>query len=249
MALNLMVHITLPKKLALTTGAVLAQEVTFDILGDLHPFYASVDLIRLEGGMYLTKISDLTLAAMGYHASLEADALSYTAPPDPLEGATPSAQWRLFDWAREQFVAVKAAHALILNVFDLAGTRGHRTLANFSIARQEFNRGEGLPGKLVDLAKEIKELKVVLKSGAAVGPGGHAHPRMAAKGYYDSSDGRPGRLWITSGPGANATTISGRTATGGRGKPVKFYSPWYVQRRLGRYAGPVILSVGYFGVI
>lgn len=254
---NLVVHVTLPKTLTLVDGRVLGQAATFDTVGGLTPYYASVDEVRLMAGVYLRKIPDLTISCMIYHISQEADVLTYNHPwrPEDIDLETDPyhpyyKQWRDFEWARGKYVEHESARQLILNVFDLAMTRGTRTLANFSIGRQEFTRTEGVPGKLQSLEKEVKDLKIVLKSGATVGPGGHVKPRMAAKYLYDSNDlPRPGRLWITSGPGANATTISGRSSTGGHGKPVKYYSPWYVSRRLGRYSGPVIASVGYFGVI
>ena len=254
---NLVIHITVPRGLRLLDGRLLASPATFDVVGSLQPYYASVDEVRLMGGVYLRKLTDLTIACMIYHISLEADVLTYNHPwrPYDIEYDTnpyhPSyKQWKDFEWARGHFVEHEAARQLIMNVFDLAMTRGTRTLGNFSIGRQEFSREEGLPKRLLDLEKTVKELKIVLKSGAMVGPAGHVKPRMAAKYLYDSNDlPRPGRLWITSGPGANAVTISGRSSTGGHGKPVKYYSPWYVSRRLGRYTGPVIVSVGYFGVV
>jgi hypothetical protein len=251
---NLVITISVPQTLKLTDGRIMGQSATFSVVGDLHPYYCSVDEVRLEGGTYLRRVVDLTIASMIYHISREADVLSYSHPFMPPED-TPEwdpvmKRWRNFEWAREHFVHCEAARNLILNVFDLAGTRGHRTLGNFAISRQEFTREEGLPGKLRDLEKEVKEMKLMLKSGATIGPGGHVRPRMAAKYLYDSNDiPRPGRLWITSGPGANAVTIGSRSSTGGHGKPTKYYSPFYVARRLGRYTGPVITSVGYFGVI
>ena len=39
-----------------------------------------------------------------------------------------------------KYVEHESARQLILNVFDLAMTRGTRSLANFSIGRQEFTR-------------------------------------------------------------------------------------------------------------
>lgn len=254
---NLIIHITLPRGLKLVDGRMLGQPATFDTVGYLTPYYCSVDEVRLMGGVYLRKLPDLTISCMIYHISQDADVLTYNRPGRPHDLDLDDGydhpfhkQWRDFEWARGKYVEHEAARRLILNVFDLAMTRGTRTLGNFSIGRQEFSREEGLPKLLLDLEKEVKDLKIVLKSGATVGPGGHVKPRMAAKYLYDSNDlPRPGRLWITSGPGANAVTVSGRSSTGGHGKPVKYYSPWYVSRRLGRYSGPVITSVGYFGVV
>lgn len=69
---NLVVSIVLPSTLSLQDGSVLGQEVTFEVAGSLSPFYASIDQARLHGGIYLNKLSDLTVAGMIYSISKEA---------------------------------------------------------------------------------------------------------------------------------------------------------------------------------
>ena len=65
-------------------------------------------------------------------------------------------------------------------------------------------------------------------------------PAAAAKGKYGDPDAPAGRLWMTTGMGANRTSIAGY---GSDGKPVKFGSPSVIQWRVGRYMG------GYLSVV
>ena len=93
------------------------------VLSSIIAFYASIEEVRLEGGVYLNKLPDISIAAQIWQASKNADALSYSIPPLPPEGALPTDMavrtWRLFAHARNQFVALQAAYDTIQNVFDI----------------------------------------------------------------------------------------------------------------------------------
>jgi hypothetical protein len=248
---NLAVHIVLPKGLRLKNGAVLGKEVTFSVVSAVTPFYCSVDQVRLASGIYLTKILDLTIASQIYESSKDADSQSYVRPRRPPAEADPDSQavreYQLFVNARQNWVAATAAKALILGIWDLAGTRGSKTLANFSVQRQALVRDEGFPKKINDLQAEADNWLTSVKSGGQIGPGGHARGKMAQKGMYNP-DTPPGRLWITTGMGANRRTIPGY---GSAGAPLKYSSAPIVSWRQGRFMGnyvamfnPWALSVG-----
>src|ERR1035441_88851 len=70
---NLVVRVTLPQGLALTTGAFLDRNLSIEVIADLAPFYASIAQVRLEGGPYMVKMKDTTVAAQIYQSSKEAD--------------------------------------------------------------------------------------------------------------------------------------------------------------------------------
>jgi len=70
---NIVVKITLPKGLKLMSGAFLPQSLSLEVISDLSPYYASVPQLRLEGGPYMDKLKDTTIAAMIYHISGQSD--------------------------------------------------------------------------------------------------------------------------------------------------------------------------------
>ena len=242
---NLVVTIQIPEGFALTNGATTREPMQFQVVSGLTPYYSSVDLVRLHGGIYLRKASDLTIASMVYWASKQADALTWSLPMQPPSFATftdfQEVHFRNFLVARSSWVTFYAARQLIINMFDLNAVRGSKTLANFSVSRQDFSSDSGVPGKLRDLGSQITDWELALKSGGSIGHKGHVKPRMAAKGLYDDSDNTPGRTWLNSGPGANTYSLTGVSSAGGRSKTVKFYSPVVVGNRIGRYFGPTVL--------
>lgn len=242
---NLVVTIQLPEGFALTNGSKLREPMQFQVVGGLSPYYSTVDLVRLHGGIYLRKLTDMTIASMIYWMSKQADALTWSLPMLPPSFAPftdfQEVHFRNFMVARSSWVTFMSAHQLILNMFDLNAIRGSKTLGNFSVSRQDFSNDSGVPGKLGDLKSQISDWELALKSGGSIGHKGHVKPRMAAKGLYDDSDNTPGRTWLNSGPGANTYSMTGVSSAGGRSKTVKFYSPVVVGNRVGRYFGPTML--------
>jgi len=238
---NTVVHITLPKGLALTNGATLADDTDFMVLGTVSPWYSSVDQVRLEGGIYLTKISDLTIACQIWQASLDIDVMSAVPPPAPVDGTSTSDYgYRIYNnytHARNQWVSQRSALDIITKAFDISGVRGSKTLGNFSVMRMAFGRDEGLPRVMSEMKEEINKWRIVLQSGGTVAYGGHARPAMASKSYFDRADQIPGRLWMTTGMGAAHKTPAG---LGSAGKPVKFGSPTFIDFRVGRQFGNYI---------
>ena len=242
---NLVCTIQLPSGFGLVNGAVLTEAIQFQVASGLSPYYSSTDLVRLNGGIYLRKLSDLTIAGMIYWASKQVDAITYSLPMIPPSYAPftdfQEVHFRNFLMARQLWVTYNAAHQLMLNMFDLNGVRGSRTLGNLSVGRQDFSTDSGMPGKLKDLKSQMDEWEIAVKSGGNIGHKGHVKPRMAAKGLYDDSDNTPGRTWLNSGPGANTYSMTGVSSAGGRSKTVKFYSPVVTGARIGRYFGPTVM--------
>lgn len=241
--LNLILHITLPRGLALTDGEVLEQPVTFDILSACNPFYASIDEVRLTGGPLLRKAQDITVACQIYHASQEVDLLNMH-PPMAGDRA------RLFVGARNHWVHHTAARDLLLSLSVLSGGPQEHVLANFSFSRQKGFESEGLSEKLKDLKEGIKKNEISVRSGGRIAPGGHVPSRMAAKGVLDYDERTPGRTWIVTGMGSNTQSSETGGPTGGRGKPVKFYaSPMFMGPmsgfRFGVYQSGSPLSTQY----
>src|SRR5271165_4398235 len=115
---NIVFHIVLPSGLTLTSGAYLGGPATYDVISALTPYYASVDQVRLQGGLYLRKLSDLTIAAMVYNASKEVDLLY---PPGANLTFSSSPNVFRFVGSRNQYVQALAAKKLIENIMGLFG--------------------------------------------------------------------------------------------------------------------------------
>src|SRR5258708_5107189 len=144
---NLVVTIQLPEGFALTNGSKLREPMQFQVVGGLSPYYSTVDLVRLHGGIYLRKLTDMTIASMVYWMSKQADALTWSLPMLPPSFAPftdfQEVHFRNFMVARSSWVTFMSAHQLILNMFDLNAVRGSKTLGNFSVSRQDFSSDSG----------------------------------------------------------------------------------------------------------
>ena len=244
---NVVVHIVLPAGLTLVSGAYLSDPATYDVVSALTPFYASVDQVRLEGGMYLRKLSDLTLASQIYMSSKAADLLY---PPGTTLGIFNSPNSFRFVGARQLYTISLAAKRLMEGVIGILGIPGSHILANLSITRQRANPKEGIGQKITSLEETLKLYEVTIRSGGNVVPGGHPKVQFAAKGVFDWTERTPARTWMTTGMGANAQSQDFGSPTGGRGKPVKFfsspfYSPPIINMRSGIYQGAYPLVTVY----
>ena len=245
--LNLVFHITLPEGLTLASGAYLGEPVTFDIVSTLMPYYASVDQVRLQGGLYLRKMQDLTIASMIYNASKEVDLLY---PPGAQTTFSNSPNIFRFYGARNQYVQALVTKKLIENVLGLVGVPASHILANLSITRQRANEKEGIGQKITSLEETLALYKPTIVSGGNVVPGGFAKMQFAAKGVFDWTERTPARTWLSTGMGANSSSQDFGSPTGGRGKPVKFfsspfYSPPIINLRSGIYQGAYPLVTVY----
>lgn len=244
MLTNAILHITLPVGLKTTDGAILRQPVTFDIASMIDPFYASVEQVKLVGGMSLRNLSDITLAGQIYMASKAVDMMNFNPPHSPT-----SHEHFQFINARNLYVAASAAKTLILSMGDLLGPGTH-VLANFSVSKTRNSDLEGTAAKLNDLSSTIKLYDPTIRSGGKTAPGGYARPLMAAKGVFDWQERTPSRLWIPNGGGANMTAPDMGSSTGGRGKSMKYYatpmiSPSLCSMRMGVYQSGLSLSYLY----
>lgn len=232
---NLMVHVTLPKGIRTTSGALLAKDATYDVISALTPFYASLDQVRLAGGMVMRKLSDLTVACSIYNTSQKADLLCLHPP-----AATDGDNYRVFVGARNNWVAISTAHELALNLSQLLGQKGAHVLANFSVTRTGPSEGEGLGARLKDMVSDIKQFEISLRSGGKVTPGGRPAFAMAAKGVNDWGEQTPGRTWVGNGMGINSKSTGGQNGLGGRGKPLGFMIGPF-----GQFTSGPILSFSY----
>ena len=245
---NIIVHITFPKGLALVDGRTLHEDVTFDIISVLSPYYTSVDTVKLAGGQIIRKVPEITIGCQIYQSSQEVDLIC------PVMDFTNTTDTRVnrFVKSRLQWVTAHAARELILSQMTLIGGPASHVLANFSVQRSRNLLLEGAPARLRELEDSLKLYDTAIRSGGITMPGGHAKSGFGAKGVYDWIERTPARTWMPTGLGANATSWDFGSPTGGRGKPVKFfsapfYSPPLVNLRAGIFQGtyPLVIVSAY----
>lgn len=244
---NLIFHITLPSGLSLVSGAFLQDSATFDVVTALVPYYASVDQVKLQGGLYIRKLSDLAISSMIYNCSKEVDLLYPPAAQTVFSNAPNT--FRFFG-ARNQYTQALSTKKLIENIIALVGIPSSHILANLSITRQRANDKEGIAQKITSLEETLKLYEVTIRSGGNTVPGGYAKSQFAAKGVFDWTERTPARTWLSTGMGANASSQDFGSPTGGRGKPVKFfsspfYSPPIINLRSGIFQGAYPLVTVY----
>lgn len=162
------------------------------------PYYASTDLVRLEGGAWLDFIPDDTLSLMIHWSSLEADYIT-----------TPGCKGPQFGFARQKFVAMDT----ILKCLTLPGgssvVRGggypnsgkRKMLGDLMI-----DSGGGANSQTTASGLDIETLRYfrtqrdewwrVVNAGGTIVPGQGLSPTFAVKGEFDPDRRNSGRLWL-----------------------------------------------------
>lgn len=247
---NTVLHITLPAGLALVDGRKLDECVTFDVVSNLDPFYASVDQVKLAGGASLRKLHDLTIASQIYTCSKEASILNLNPPTNPQGN-----EYTNFINSRNQWVVARSSYDLILSMGDLLAPGSH-VLANFSVTKSKGFANEGIAGKITELKDRMKFFEPAVRSGGRTAVGGHPRYTMAAKGVYDWEESNPGRTWNPYSAGANSKLSAPFSPTGGRGKGVNTwcsinYMPFMYTYKMGTFQGgfPMMMSNNFSGIV
>src|ERR1039458_3185025 len=136
---NLVVNIILPKGMAIQGGAALQDDVTFQVVGQVVPWYCSTDQVRNEGGTFMHTASDIAIAAQIYKTGRDADAISFIIPHTPHAGASAHSEavkeYDRWIYARQQYTAATATARMLTNMYDIDHSRGVKTLGNFSVTR------------------------------------------------------------------------------------------------------------------
>jgi len=234
---NVMIQIHFPPGFSLVDGSMFHDGHNITVISRLEPYYSSTDLVRLEGGVYLGSLDDMTVAAMIYIESKEADTLTYARPQPPDPGDPPdspkSLAWNRFVYARQRYVTLHSAAKLLINVFDLMLTRGIKRLGNFEIQKLQNFKVTGAPNKYEALMEEAKQWLLAVQSAGSIGKGGR--PKFAMVEPNSTLVNTPGRLWMVTGMGANTAGWPLPSADP-RLPPMRFFSPaFFIWRAPGRY--------------
>ena len=192
---NQLIYLELDESIASLDGEkTLGGDYTFSFLTVLKPFYASVELARMEGGPLLEYLPDDTLALLIHWASLEADSIS------PIKKCPKYPFWRT------RFVILEAAlRALMMpggafvNGLNGAGG-GSKALGELSIKKGSTGVSSSMSGGLDkdtfdNLKKMRDELWRVVNAGGCINPGEGLGMTGAIRGIFDPARGKTGRLW------------------------------------------------------
>ena len=174
---NTVIAIILSEEISDTTGNTLKEETQLSYSTTYNPYYASVDLLRLEAGSWLDTVPDDTISLMIHWSSIEADAWS--------KGAGTSGP--IFETARTKFVIYDAVLRALQLPADVGGKK--KQLGDLLI-----EKSGGAEGVLTDLRNTRDEWLRVVNAGGKIVPGQGLSPTTAKIGAA-VRDYIPGRRW------------------------------------------------------
>jgi hypothetical protein len=168
---NSLVLITL-KNLKDTDGNELAKEEILYFTTEYNPFYASVEMLRMEMGSWARNVTDDTVALSIHWSSLEADNIT---------GVRPKSERYYF--ARSRFVMYDAALRLFSMPVGSFGNDGkQKQLGDLLIENKE-----GLDFNLKDLLAELKAERNdwwrIVNAGGCIVAGQGLGPSFAEKSF------------------------------------------------------------------
>lgn len=172
---NSLIAVILSESIAGVSGDTLESEIQISYSTEYKPYYASVDLLRLECGSWLDGIPEDTLSLMIHWSSITADALR-------------GAGWsgRILKTARTKFVIYDAALRCLQLPADVGGKK--KALGDLLIeTTSDFS------SVLLDIKKTRDEWERVINAGGTIVPGQSLSPSIASRGsaYRELT----GRLW------------------------------------------------------
>lgn len=140
---NNLIEVTLSSGIRSLGGTPLAEEHSFFFTTEYNPLYADARKARLEAGGLLTTVSDYTLCSALLEASIEADCITFVKPP---------INSKLYEHARREYTACKAALSVAMNAIAGGGALKSKRLADFAVEYDVAALAE-LAGQLMDTCK------------------------------------------------------------------------------------------------
>jgi len=121
---NNLIEITLTSGIKSLDGVNMADKYTFLFSTQLTPFYADLKKTRLSAGGLLSGVDDYTLGLSILESSIEADCITFVA--DHINS-------KLYQHAKREYVACKAAMIVSMNVFAGGGILKSKRLGDFQV--------------------------------------------------------------------------------------------------------------------
>jgi len=172
---NTLIVIVLSEDIAGAGGNLLGEEIQLSYSTEYNPYYASVDLVRLECGSWLDSIPDDTISLMIHWSSIEAD----TIKPNSWNG-------NVLDTARVKFVVYDVALRCLQLPADIGGKK--KSLGDLLIeTTSDFS------SVLSEIRKQRNQWERVINAGGTIVPGQSLTPSTAARGA--GTRDLTGRLW------------------------------------------------------
>jgi len=172
---NTLVVVSLSEDIASIAGNSLGEEIQVTFSTKYQPYYASVDLVRLECGAWLDSIPDDTISLMIHWSSIEADALK----PNSWNGD-------IISTARTKFVIYDVALRSLQLPADIGGKK--KSLGDLLVeTTSDFSE------VLTEIKKRREEWERVVNAGGTIVPGQSLPLATAVRG----SAGREAasRIW------------------------------------------------------
>lgn len=184
LSFNSLIVIELDKTIADTNGNTIGADTFISFSTEYNPFYASVEMLRMEMGSWASLIPDDTIALAIHWSSLEANNIT---------GVRPSSERYFF--ARSRFVMFDAAIKLFSMPMGVSspGSGKQKQLGDLMI-----ENGDSLDFQIKDLLEELKAERDdwwrVVNAGGCIVPGQGLGPTMATKGN-SINDPKRSREW------------------------------------------------------
>lgn len=175
-----------------TAGNTLAADYSFCYYSCFCPYYSTVKLVRLRGGMFLNGVSDEVIALAILDASLETDLWIQSL----CVGGIKPDNLTLF-YAKISYVTNLVLLNLLAAVFDRFGAGKSKRLADLSIGQ---DNSAALKDRLKKLHDDQNDLRRYLLTCGEMGKGTSVKPRIAVKGGYRTDEPWIGRDWSGTGP-------------------------------------------------
>ena len=183
---NSLVVLELDQSIADVDGNTLGRDAIYSFSTEYNPFYASVEMLRMEVGPWVTSVPDDTIALAIHWSSLEADNIT---------GVIPTGN--RYEFARSRFVMYDAAIRMLTMPISNASTGGKRKqLGDLLIDGGGSSSVDfSLPQLLRDLKKDRDEWWRVVNAGGCIVPGQGLGPTTAVQGGSRNDSNLRSREW------------------------------------------------------
>lgn len=185
LSFNSLIVIELDKTIADVDGATLGKDTFLSFSTEYNPYYASVEMLRMEMGSWANLVPDDTIALAIHWSSLEANNIT---------GVRPSSERYFF--ARSRFVMYDAAMKLFSMPMGVSspGSGKQKQLGDLLI-----ENGDSLDFNIKDLIDELRQERDewwrVVNAGGCIVPGQGLGPTMATKGGSLTDSPKRSREW------------------------------------------------------
>jgi len=181
---NQLILITIDESIADVDGNTLEQTEEVFFCTEFNPYYAPIEMLRVECGTWMNDIPDDTLALAIHWSSMKADQITCKKPVGPN-----------YYYARTRFVLFDAAISLFTMPVGSYGSNSktHKTLGDLSVQNSDLDLD------IKDLLKEYKEQKEewlrVVNAGGHITIGQSLGPTFASKSAKRADHNLVSRQW------------------------------------------------------